>query len=171
MKALVAYLSQTGNTKKVAEAIFEELSCEKELFKMEEVTSVEDYDIVIAGFPVWQFGPAAPAGKFLAEHSKGIKIALFVTHAMDPESSDSAINEKLKSILHKCKTTVAEGKLVGFYNCRGELSTNIADFLLKSDDPVMKKFGEMRSLTIGHPDSSEINNAKVFAREIIDRIN
>jgi flavodoxin len=33
MKALVAYMSQTGNTRKVAQAIFDEIPGEKEMKK------------------------------------------------------------------------------------------------------------------------------------------
>ncbi len=168
MKALVVYLSQTGNTKRIAEAIFDEITCEKDLKKIEEVTSVNDYDLVVAGFPVWQFGPAEPAKKFLAEHAKGKNIALFVTHAMDPESSDSVSSEMLRGILDKCKASVSDGNLIGLFNCQGELSVNIAEFLLKNNDPAMRKFGEMRISTIGHPDSRDINSARIFARDILN---
>lgn len=37
MKVLVAYMSQTGNTKEVAEAIFDEIKCEKEIKRLNEI--------------------------------------------------------------------------------------------------------------------------------------
>lgn len=55
MKSLVIYFSQTGNTKKVAEAIYEALPQPKELKKLDEIKeakSVADYDLVFIGFPV-----------------------------------------------------------------------------------------------------------------------
>ena len=170
MKVLVTYLSQTGNTKKVAQAIFDEITCEKELKKIEETSGLDNYDMVITGFPVWQFGPAEPARKFLAEHAGGRRIALFVTHAMDPESPDEASREMLKGILQKCRDAAAGGDLTGFFSCRGELSENIAAFLLKSNDPAMRKFGEMRALTTGHPDAKAIESARQFAKDIIQKI-
>jgi len=121
MRALVVYLSQTGNTRKIAEAIFDEISCEKEIKKLEEVSNIDNYNIVFAGFPVWQFGPAEPAKKFLAEHSKGKKIALFVTHAMDKNAADEKNSARLNTIIDKCKAPAAEGDLAGFFNCQVNL--------------------------------------------------
>ena len=44
MKSLVTYMSQTGNTKKIAEAIFEELPGEKEIKPLDEVFETDDAD-------------------------------------------------------------------------------------------------------------------------------
>lgn len=170
MKVLVTYLSQTGNTKKVAEAIFDEIKCEKELATIAATTSLDDYDLVFAGFPVWQFGPAEPAKKFLEEHAAGKKLALFVTHAMDPETTDSATRGILEGILDKCRSAAAAGELEGFFNCRGELSENVASFLLKSNEPAMRRFGEMRDLTVGYPDNDALNSARIFAKEMMQKI-
>ena len=57
MKILVAYLSKTGNTKKVAEAIFDEITDEKELKKIEDVDSLDGYDYSFLGFPIQRMGP------------------------------------------------------------------------------------------------------------------
>ena len=45
MKTLVAYLSQTGNTKKVAEAIYSQIPEEKEMKELGELTDLEGYDL------------------------------------------------------------------------------------------------------------------------------
>ena len=44
MKSLVCYSSKTGNTKKVAEAVYEALPEPKHLRTVDEVENVEDYD-------------------------------------------------------------------------------------------------------------------------------
>jgi len=170
MKVLVTYLSQTGNTKKVAEAIFDEITCEKELTTIDSVPGLDSFDLVLVGFPVWQSGPAEPARKFLDERARGKKVALFVTHAMDPDSPDQAAREMLGGILDKCRSAAAGSKLAGFFNCRGELSENVAAFLMKSSEPAMRRFGEMRSLTVGQPDNVSLDSARIFAREIIQKI-
>lgn len=169
MKALVVYLSQTGNTRRIAEAIYDALSCKKELKTFTEVKNLEDYDIVFAGFPVWQFGPAEPARKFITENAAGKNIAMFVTHAMDPDAADKNSRELLAGILEKCKSSAEKCSLAGFFSCQGELSAAVADFLLKNSDPELRKFGEMRNMTIGHPDSSEIDSARKFAGDVINR--
>ena len=48
MKVLVAYMSQTGNTKKVAEAIYGAIPQPKEIKRVEDVTSLEGYDLCIS---------------------------------------------------------------------------------------------------------------------------
>nr|MQY61352.1 flavodoxin [bacterium] len=44
-KILVTYLSQTGNTKKIAEAIFEDLEGDKTIKPMDEVQKIEGYSL------------------------------------------------------------------------------------------------------------------------------
>ncbi|MFC1978144.1 flavodoxin family protein [Chloroflexota bacterium] len=56
MKILVAYMSKSGNTKKVAEAIFEEISDEKELKTVDEVDSIAGYELTFLGFPIHNLG-------------------------------------------------------------------------------------------------------------------
>ncbi|KAF5420614.1 MAG: hypothetical protein C5S44_08110 [Candidatus Methanocomedens sp.] len=33
----------------------------------------------------------------------------------------------------------------------------------------MQKFGAMREMTIGHPDANEIESARLFAKEIMEK--
>jgi flavodoxin len=81
MKVLVAYRSQTGNTRKVAGAIYGETSAPKEIKRVEEVASLEGYDFAFLGFPIEWFGPGEKAKQFLEKHAKGKTVALFITHA------------------------------------------------------------------------------------------
>jgi len=69
MKVLVTYLSQTGNTKKVADAIFGEIKGDKEMKTLETTSDLNGYDLAFVGFPVWSSGPAEPAKKFLEAHA------------------------------------------------------------------------------------------------------
>ncbi len=170
MKALVTYLSRTGNTKKVAEAIFGELECEKDIRGISEIDNLEGYDIIFAGFPVWQFGPAEPASEFLHGNCEGKNIAIFVTHAMDYEMDKSEDSKLLKAILEKCRKCASGGNLVGFFHCRGELDKNIADFLLNSTNLQMQRFGKSRIDTMGHPDDGELDVARLFAREVMSDV-
>ena len=52
MKTLVAYFSQTGNTKKVAESMFDVIQGEKEIKELSEVENVDGYDLLFVGFPI-----------------------------------------------------------------------------------------------------------------------
>lgn len=170
MKALVTYFTQTGNTKKIAEAVFSAIDCDKTILPMKEVTSIDGYDVIFIGFPVWNFGPAEPAKKFLFELCKGKNTALLVTHAMPCNSEDAGITKQLGAIMRKCTDAAAGTGLLGVFDCQGELSRPVADFLLKSDNEQLKNFGAMRNETAGHPDDKDINLAVDFTKEIMKKI-
>jgi flavodoxin len=164
MKTLVAYFSQTGQTKKVAEAIFESIEGDKELKEFSQVDGLEGYDLSFIGFPIIAFGPAKDGKDFLEQHAAGRKIALFVTHAA-PEDQ-----EGVDAWLDKCREAAAPADLVGFFDCQGELAEAIADVLSKSDDPMMRSFGERRPETLGQPDAVCLQRAGEFARETMGKL-
>ncbi|RJP28606.1 MAG: flavodoxin [Actinobacteria bacterium] len=164
MKTLVAYFSQTGQTKKVADAIYESIEGDKELKEFSEVESLEGYDLSFIGFPIIAFGPAAQGKEFLEQKAAGKKVALFITHAA-PEDQ-----EGIGAWLDKCKEAAAGAELVGFFDCQGELSEQIAEFLMKNEDPTMRSFGERRPETIGQPDESRLQRARDFAKEVMGKV-
>jgi flavodoxin len=163
MKLLVTYMSQTGNTKKVAEAIFQEIKGQKEIKPMEEVNSLAGYDLAFVGFPIQAAGPAGDAKSFLEQHATGKDIALFITHGA-PEGKP-----ELKEWLDGCKAAVAGANLLGVFNCRGEMSQALADFMLNSGDPRMVERGKRRSETLGQPDAARLKKARSFARRIVKK--
>jgi len=161
MKTLVAYFSQTGNTEKVAEAIYNEVPGEKRLASLEELEDLEGYDIVLFGFPVHAMGPAQAAGKFLDAKAEGKKVALFVTHGAPEDEAD------LEGWLQKCREAASSADLVGFFHCQGEVADEIAEFLKKSDDPKFRAFGERAHGAAGQPDEGRLEMARGFAREVL----
>jgi len=80
-KVLIAYMSWTGNTKKVAEAIYDAIPQAKEIKQVEDVGSLEGYDLAFLGFPIHTFGPDEKVKTFLGAHARDRTIALFITHA------------------------------------------------------------------------------------------
>jgi len=164
MKTLVAYYSQTGKTKKVADAIYEIIAGEKELKELSEVESLDGYDLSFIGFPIIAFGPAKEGKEFLEQKAAGKKVALFITHAA-PEDQ-----EGVEEWLDKCREAAASAELVGFFDCMGELSEAISEALKKSDNPMMQGFGKRRRETIGQPDESRLQRARDFAREVTSQL-
>lgn len=160
MKVLVAYMSQSGNTKKVAEAMFDVIQGEKEIKEFSEIESVDGYDLLFVGFPIQAFGPAQNAKQFMENNISGKKVALFTTHA-SPEDSDD-----LPPWLEACKVAAAKAEIVGFFNCQGELAPDIMEMLKSSDDPKMKSFGEQGPSTKGQPDASRLERAREFAKKM-----
>lgn len=160
MKTLVTYMTQTGNTKKIAEAIYDEITGEKDIKNINDISNLEGYDLVFVGFPVMQFNIPENISKFVKENVAGKNIAFFMTHAV-PEGS-----EPIQSWTGSCKDIAASGNHLGTFECQGELAQKIIDMLLESDNPEMKAFGEMGPSTKGQPDETRIQKAKEFAKEI-----
>jgi len=85
MKACVLYFSQTGNTRKFAEAISDSLKIPA-VFDMTatEPSVVNDYDVIILGTPVHGFNPSKGALAFVERlpEGKGKKTILFCTYRL-----------------------------------------------------------------------------------------
>jgi flavodoxin len=80
MKILVTYFTQTGNTEKVARAIYGAIGAQKEILPVEKVKDPSGYDIIICGFPVHAHSVPLPVEHFIKQIPSGKKIALFATH-------------------------------------------------------------------------------------------
>lgn len=163
MKVLVTYFSQSGNTKKLAEAIFNAIEVNKEMKEMAEVNSLEGYDLAFVGYPMQAFGPAQPAKDFLAGNCRGRKLALFCTHGV---TSDF---EELPQWLENCRQAAAEADIVGMFDCQGEVADFLLDAAAKSDDPLMQKLAGAGASGKGQPDSKQLDRARSFAREMMNK--
>ena len=164
MKVLVTYYTQTGNTKRVAEAICDEIGDSAESKALADVESLDGYDLAFVGFPIMAFSPAKPAKDFLEAHAAGKRVALFITHAAAEE------NEILDDWVAKCKDAAAGAELVGTFNCQGELSEQVAELLAGSEDPGLREFGQARQETLGQPDETRLAKARAFASEIVETL-
>ncbi len=165
MRYLVTYWSQTGNTRKVAEAIFEVLPAEKSLKPFDEVETLDGYDFIFTGFPIMQFGPPPAAKIFLSTHAAGKNIAMFVTHAIPGANPQQQV--MLGKELGRCRSAFAKSEILGLFHCQGELSEKAANELISTNIPMLMEFAAMRPLTIGHPNPAELEQARVFANAVI----
>jgi len=163
MRVLVAYMSESGRTKKVAEAIFDEIRADKEMSEISQVDSLDGYDLCFIGFPIQAFGPAQAAKEFLEKHAAGRNIALFITHAVHEDS------EALQEWLGACRAAAAGANLVGMFDCQGELAESVAEALKSLGDPQLAAWADERSQTIGQPDEQRLERARAFAREMTAR--
>jgi flavodoxin len=163
MKVLVTYHSVSGNTKKVADAIFKEIRAEKELKELSEVKDLKGYDLSFIGFPIHAYGPSKDAKEFLEKKVAGKDIALFVTHAA---REDGPLIEQW---LAACKIAASGANIVGLFHCRGELAQNVADMMLNSKDTDLITWAEHRPETLGQPDKGRLKKASKFAKDVMGR--
>jgi flavodoxin len=164
MKVLVAYMSQTGNTKKVAEAIYSAIPQPKEIKQVEDVTSLEGYDLAFLGFPVHSFGPDEPAKTFLETHVKDRAIALFITH-MAPEH-----NPALQGIIQKFRDAAVGANIVGVFDCQGQVCQEVKTFMLTQHPNPRVRAAAQADSSQGQPDAARLERARTFANETMNML-
>ncbi len=157
-KTLVTYFSRTGNTKLVAEAVFEALGGEKEIKPMAEAGDLSAYGLIFVGFPVHAHSVPFQVEKFLKRVPSGKKIALISTHGSVTGSRLSVEALEYASIL------VSRAKLLGTFSCRGKVSMQALEVLMKS--PEHEAWADMAASAATHPDAHDLEEAKAFAARI-----
>jgi flavodoxin len=153
MKTLVTYYSRTGNTKFVADKIAEQLNAEicevvdkknrkgklvfltggyaalrEKLTKIEVTKTINDYDFIIVGSPVWA-GKIAPAIRtFLVLNDFSDKqVAFFVT--LGGDKPEKALNNMKKAIAPNIP--VEELGIINAIKNPEEIEKQIADWCKK----------------------------------------
>jgi len=158
-KILVTYLSQTGNTKKIAEAIFESLEGDKTIEPVDEVQEIEGYSLIFIGFPVHSHGVPYKIENFLQKIHEGGKIALFSTHGSLPGGRLAT------AALEHAAVIASKTKVLGTFSCRGKVSMAALEVLSKS--PEHKAWAEMAPSSQTHPDEGDLEDARSFAKRIL----
>ena len=116
MKYRVAYMSETGNTEKVAKAIYEELPSPKKIELIGDADGCDEAELVFIGFPLHTFGPPELARQFAGKLGGRNKVALFVTHA----SSDDY--QEMPLWLDRCRAVAKNADVLGLFHCQGEMA-------------------------------------------------
>lgn len=162
MRTLVTYVSRTGNTRKVAEAIFEGIPGDKELKELGLVDSLDDYGLTFVGFPIEEgFSPAEPAATFLRRQVAGRSIALFITHGASDDLPE------LAGWLDNCTAAASHADLVGVFHYQGELSEQMAQKMLLSKNERVVAWARTRESSIGQPDAASLQRARRWASEVL----
>jgi flavodoxin len=164
MKVLVAYMSKTGNTKKVAEAIFDEIGDEKELKTVDEVDGIEGYDVAFLGFPIHMEGPDKKTAKLLEKHCvDGRKVVLFITHAAPEDSPD------LPPMLDKFRQAARGTNIVDMFDCQGELDKTTKRIMSVLPNAKLRMWAKQDN-SKGQPDEVRLDRARAFSRNVMERL-
>ena len=179
MNVLVAYYSETGNTKKIAEAISEEVSSHHDVIlervRKLKITQLDAFDLVILGAACHDADLARPLKKLLAElpRNPAFKLAGFFTHAtyMPGDSErNTTLFEKWAGKCGPSFETISQEKdiqFLGYFHCMGVPSKPIEWFIhqeiIVSDDEWQEYLPEVRT----HPNAEDILNAKKFVKEVL----
>ena len=162
MKILVAYYSETGNTRRVAEAIFQAIEGEdKELKPLNETGNIDEYTLIFCGFPVRAHSAPIPVQDFLKRIPPGKNVALFSTHGSSPEGQMP--QEAIKNAVGLVK-----GEILGSFTCRGKVPQGMIENLAGS--PQHRAWADEASSASSHPDEADLEDARFFAQGVMKKV-
>lgn len=122
MKGIIIYSSKTGNTKKMAETIYETIvrsgDIDVELADVKENKAIESYDFALIGAWVDKALPDSAALKLIKSTNQQ-NLGLFVTMGAMPDSEHGEQVEQNLSDLLKDKNSL------GTYKCPGLVDPNL----------------------------------------------
>jgi len=182
MKVLVAYFSETGNTRAIANAIGDEARVQGHEVDVQTVGKTSgarfsDYDMVFIGSTCHSADVAAPVRSLLDGIPEGatFKLAGFVTHATPMPEDGAWEKEIFDKWTGKCSQTfacISADKGIdyqGFFHCQGAPSHPIEVFIHATIITDEKRWAEYIDKVRKHPDATDIDLAKAFAKDVLMR--
>ena len=142
-KAIVVYDSWSGNTRFVAEAIAERLSCPSVHIDQISKYALGDFDLIVIGSPVHGGMPTGKIETFLSELPKPRMSAVFVTFGaplFGPLTANTCLNKMGKKL---------QGTCLGRFKCHG--------------------FHKILRTYPSHPDEKDKSDAVEFAAALLER--
>lgn len=175
MKILVAYFSTTGNTEKVAKAITEGIiGHEVDLLDIKETdpNSLGAYDLAFIGSGLFAFNVSRKLPVFLKKiPSLPPKFVYFYTHEAPQQGAYPNCFKSVNTIIEKTNCEV-----LGTFDCCGENLVEKAkdqrEAMMSRLSPEQRKKSEEDWLNLvkGHPNAQDLENARNFARSIIEKL-
>lgn len=169
MKILIIYSSQTGNTKAVAEAIYEEFKDYATLIPMDQAKNykLENYDYVFAGFWVDKGYPNKEAMDFL-KSIRNCNIGLFATLGAYPYSMQAS------RVFYRAGEVIDESnRVIGTFICQGGIPKEKLDEI-NSRPPSHPRYPTpiqtlARNIGQQHPNEEDFTAARKLFRKIVSR--
>lgn len=170
MKILLTYSSKTGNTKKVAEGIYETLPKENtDFMSINEVKSIENYDAILVGYWVDKGQPNEEAKRFM-KNIKNKKAGVFATLGAYPDSEHGIAS--LKCGVDMLKENGNE--VITEFICQGKIDERLVEYFktLPKDSPHAITEEKLKKYEIAakHPDKEDIKKAQEIFTKGIERL-
>lgn len=160
-KFLIVYSSHTGNTKKVAEALYEEAPDGSFLAKAEDMPSASGFDAVFAGYWIDRGGPDSQAAAFLKTiHHQ--KVVLFETLGADP-ASEHAVN----GLANGAVCLSEDNRVVGTFSVQGAIDPNLIEKMksMGANNPHnAQRMADSIQKAAFHPNEQDLNKAREYMR-------
>lgn len=160
MNILVAYHSDTGNTRKIAEAIFSAIrATRKKLLPIDQAEDLAPYDLIFCGTPVQNHSVHPKMVRFFQEIPKAKKLAIFLTHG------SLRGGEKAVSAIYHAVSLSSGQTVIGTFGCRGQVKPQMIDIWM--DSPQHQAWAREAQSANGHPDAADIEDAREFAETML----
>lgn len=160
MKVLIAYFSQTGNTEKIARAIYDTAVNEaRTLASVDEVKDLDSPDLIFVGFPIIHHSVPGPVARLILQIPADRSVAFFATHGcmrggkLAVEGFYHAVS--LASKLH----------MLGSFGCQGKVNHHLLEEF--SHLPEYRGWLNEARSSIGHPDEADLEDARRFAASML----
>ena len=161
MKNLIVCSSKTGNTNKIAEAIFDILPESRELFSVEDAPSPDSYDFIAIGFWVDRGAADGKAQQYM-KRIKEKKVGIFGTLGAYPNSIHA------REVLSSVRELLDGNDLLGEFICQGKIDPNILDKMPKNGVHTMTPERKTRiDEAKKHPNETDCRYAQNAFREML----
>lgn len=165
MRFTVIYDSETGNTEKIANEIYETIeSNEKELVNLKRNHEIPEADVYFIGFPIHQRNCGLKIIECLEQIETG-KMVLFATCGLTPTE---AYREKLEDKLSVWISDDVE--YIGLFLCQGETTVNQQKRFIDTHPDISSELSKMLINGMGHPDENDLLQASQFTEQILRKI-
>jgi flavodoxin len=152
MKSLIVCSTQTGNTQKLAQAVYDALPDEKALTLVDEAPGPEGYDLVAVGFWLMAGKPDPKAAAYLEGLKADQQVFLFATHGA-AKGSDHA-----QQAMQTARELAAGASVVGTYSCQGEVNPKVLEKVKSKPQPPV--WLDDTATAVGHPDEGDLAELK-----------
>jgi putative heme utilization carrier protein HutX len=168
MKCAVIYSSKTGNTKKVAEAILQEMPEGTELHDVASVPADAEFDLVAMGYWIDKGIADQQAMNFITSIDN-TRIFSFFTLGAHPDSDHA------KACRTNCNTLYAKNcEIIGTYCCQGAIDPKLTTWMeqLPAEHPHApnKERRKRWAEAAEHPNQADLEAARAAMRQALDQV-
>ncbi len=158
MKSLIVYSSQSNNTKKLADAIYESLDGEKDIFSVDQAPLPQGYDMTFVGFWLMAGKPDPKASEYLEKMGKEDSLFLFGTHGA------AAGSDHVKNAIDHALGLKNDAEIKGVFTCQGEVNPKVLEKVKQKPEPPVW-IGDAGD-AVGHPNEDDLSALRQLITEL-----